>query len=305
MSYKAARLARLAAIKEQPATPGPERVIWQITRACDLCCAPCRSQIFDRPAPGELDLEEALGLIEQIRHTGQPELQLTGGDPLKRPDILMLVMYAHRLGLPVGLTLSGTPRTTPRVVGLLKAGGLDHITFCLDGPTAAIHDGFRAQPGSYGWTIDGVRVAQSIGLPIRVETSVTPSTIEHLETMATFVGSLGARLWQVTFGGRPERNPGGRMAPDEHVRAMERLASLQGTLGYRIRITPAPYFASDRRLPSWAAQRQPLEVFVADDGTIERWNSCTVLGNIRTDRFAVCVARALRQSEPPVAATAP
>ncbi|MBI2297644.1 MAG: radical SAM protein [Armatimonadetes bacterium] len=294
MSYKAARLAQLAAVKEQPGAPGPERVIWQITRACDLCCQPCRTRILDTPSPNELSLEEGLNLIEQLRRSGQPELQLTGGDPLKRTDIALLVMYAHRLGLPVGITLSGTPRTTPRLVGLLQAAGLNHITFCLDGPTADVHDGFRRQPGSYGWTIDGIRVAQGIGLPIGIETSVTPATIDSVDAMADMVGRLGARHWQVTFGGRPVRNAGGKLSPPTHGDAMERLAALQGTVNYRIRITPAAYFVGPRQGNGHASPWHPLELFVADNGAVEQWNSGRSLGNVRVDPFPVIVRRALQ-----------
>ncbi len=305
MSYKAARLAQLAAVKERPSTPGPERVIWQITQACDLCCAPCRSQVFNRPSPSQLTPEEGLNLIEQIRRVGRPELLLTGGDPLKRADIGTLVLYAHRVGLPVGLTLSGTPRTTPRLVGLLMAAGLEHMTFCLDGPTAEVHDGIRSVRGSYGWTVDGIRVAQAIGLPIRIETSVTPANVDQLGVMASLVARLGARYWQCTFGGRPERDPGGAFTAEQHAAAVERLAGLQGTLNCRVRVTPAPYFAGGRAGESCYNAWQPFEVFVADDGAAELWNSGHALGNVRQTTFAELVRRAQTiQSGDPVAAGA-
>lgn len=293
MSYKSSRLATLAAVKEQPNRPGPERVIWQITQACDLCCVPCRSQVFNRPSPTQLSPEESLDLVEQIRRCGQPELQLTGGDPLKRPDIGSLVLYATRIGLQVGLTLSGTPRTTPRLVGLLKAAGLAHMTFCVDGPTVEVHDGFRKVKGSYGWTVAGIRVAQAIGLPIRIETSVTPVTLPYLDELAAMVGRLGTRVWQVTFGGRPERDPGGAFGQDEYSIALEKLAALQGTVNYRVRVTPAPYFGAGRQVLGCGTHWQPFELFVDDDGDVERWNSGHRLGNIRETPFAELVEQAL------------
>lgn len=302
MSYKANRLAQLAAFKERPSRPGPERVIWQVTRACDLCCRPCRSLVLAHSSPGELDSNEALDLIEQIRRIGQPELLLTGGDPLKRPDLGLLVLYANRLGLPVSLTLSGTPRTTPRLVGLLKAAGLSHITFCLDGARAEVHDSFRGEPGSFGWTLDGIRVAQGIGLPIQIESSVTPCTLPQLDDLAVYVGTLGAKAWQVTFGGRPERDPGGSLSLEEYGKAIEKLAALQGTVNYRVRVTPAAYFAETRGMPRCAVAWQPVELFISDDGTVERWNSGEILGNLRERPFAELVSDVMDQ---PQAAASP
>ncbi|MCC7494953.1 MAG: radical SAM protein [Fimbriimonadaceae bacterium] len=297
MSYKAARLAQLAAVKERPATAGPERVIWQITRACDLCCGPCRPAVFDQPSPRQLAAEEALDLIDQIRRCGQPELLLTGGDPLKRPDLLTLVLYANRVGLEAGLTLSGTPRTTPRMLGLLRSAGLSHITFCLDGPTAAVHDAFRRVDGSYQWTIDGIRVAQAIGLPIRIETSVTAATVDHLDALAQWVGRLGAKLWQVTFGNRPERDPGDSMTAEAHVAALERLAALQGIVNFRVRIMPATYFGLQNPAAVCLTPWIPFELFVADDGAVQRWNSGQALGNVRDLGFAEIVRRGSAQHE--------
>ncbi len=300
MSYKAARLAQMAAIKAHHAGACPERIVWQITRACDLACRPCRSQVFNLPSKSQLTTEEGLDLIEEIRRLGQPELELTGGDPLMRGDLLALVQYATRLGLTCGLTLSGTPRTTPRMVGLLKTAGLAHLTFCLDGPTAEVHNGYRLEDGSYQWTVDGIRVAQGIGLPIQIETAVTTATVAHLPDMAQLVGRLGARVWQVTFGERPERDPGDDFALDEHATAIERLAELKGTLNYKIRITPAPYFGESRTDRGCASRWQPFELFIGDDGTIRRWNSGRILGYVRRDRLSDVVQRAAKlAAEPP------
>jgi MoaA/NifB/PqqE/SkfB family radical SAM enzyme len=292
MSYKAARLAQLAAVKERPAAPAPERVIWQVTRACDLTCRACRADVQQQPGEHQLDLDQGLELIEQVRRLGQPELVLTGGDPLKRPDLGTLVLYAHRLGLTVSLTLSGTPRTTPRLVGLLRAAGLDQMTFCLDGPDAASHDEFRAVPGSFDWTLDGVRVAQAIGLPIGVETTVAPETTDRLEAMAALVGRLGARLWQVTFGNRPTRDPGSAFAPEAHAAAVGRLAALGGTLNYRVRITPAPSFLGGAQPPGCRTPWRPLELFIADDGTVERWNTGPRVGRLGDEPLAELARRA-------------
>jgi MoaA/NifB/PqqE/SkfB family radical SAM enzyme len=303
MSYKAARLAQLSAVKERPGLPGPAFVIWQITNACDLCCAPCRSELANRPSRDELSLEEGLDLIEHLRRTGQPELTLTGGDPLKRPDLGVLVLYAHRLGLPVGLTLSGTPRTTPRQVGLLKAAGLQHITFCLDGPVAEAHDLFRQVPGSFNWTLQGIRVAQAIGLSIQIESVVCPATIAALDDMAAMVRRLGAKLWQVTFGARPGRDPGGAFPVEEHAQAVERLAALQGTADLRIRIIAAPYFEGRRDLGGCTAPWRPPALFVSDSGLVEKYNTGRVLGSIRRDGLEEIMRRALQPEDEVVASS--
>ena len=66
----------------------PFIVIWETTQACDLACVHCRACAQPLRSPLELTTEEAKRLIDEVKQLGAPVFVLTGGDPLKRPDIL-------------------------------------------------------------------------------------------------------------------------------------------------------------------------------------------------------------------------
>ncbi|HET7874369.1 MAG TPA: radical SAM protein, partial [Methylomirabilota bacterium] len=70
----------------------PFIVIWETTRACALACVHCRAEAIPRRDPDELTTDEARRLIERVRAFGTPPpiLVLTGGDPLRRPDVFEL-----------------------------------------------------------------------------------------------------------------------------------------------------------------------------------------------------------------------
>jgi MoaA/NifB/PqqE/SkfB family radical SAM enzyme len=88
----------------------PFIVIWETTRACALACVHCRAEAIPRRDPAELTTEEGCRLIDRVAAFGDPPpiLVLTGGDPLRRPDIVNLVAHAGRRGVTVSLTPSGT-----------------------------------------------------------------------------------------------------------------------------------------------------------------------------------------------------
>src|SRR5437764_7130672 len=71
----------------------PFIVIWEVTRACDLRCIHCRAEAIVQRHPLELTFKESCKLIDQVREFGKPLFVLTGGDPLKRPDIYDLIRY--------------------------------------------------------------------------------------------------------------------------------------------------------------------------------------------------------------------
>ena len=87
----------------------PFIAIWETTQACDLACVHCRACAQPSRNPLELSTEEARLLIDGIATMRVPVFVLTGGDPLKRPDIFDLVTYASEKGVRISLTPSATP----------------------------------------------------------------------------------------------------------------------------------------------------------------------------------------------------
>ena len=142
----------------------PFIVIWEVTRACDLACVHCRAEAVARRHPLELTTGEGRRLLEQIREFGHPLVVLTGGDPIKRPDIFDFIAYGDQLGLRMTITPSGTPLMTRAVIDRLKAAGLARLAVSLDGSTAAIHDAFRQVQGSFDWSVNMLRYARRSGL---------------------------------------------------------------------------------------------------------------------------------------------
>jgi len=65
----------------------PFIAIWEVTQACDLACVHCRASAQPDRDPRELSTDEGKQLIDQIAAMKVPVFVLTGGDPIKRPDL--------------------------------------------------------------------------------------------------------------------------------------------------------------------------------------------------------------------------
>ncbi|MEO6119940.1 MAG: radical SAM protein, partial [Terriglobales bacterium] len=221
----------------------PLVVIWEMTRACDLACFHCRASaqpICDR---SELTTKEAQKLIRDVAQLKPPIVVMTGGDPLKRPDVYELVSYAAGYGLRPALTPSATPLLTRQSVRKLKEAGLSRLAISLDGPTAEIHDAFRGVPGSFARTLEAVGWANEAGLPIQVNTSLTKRNLMHLEAMAALLQPLKIVLWSVfclvpTGRGQHSDLPTG----EEFEDAFARLYFLAQDLPFRVKTTEGPHY---------------------------------------------------------------
>ena len=177
----------------------PFIVIWEVTQACDLACLHCRACAQPLRASMELSTEEGTDLIDQVARMAAPLFVLTGGDPLKRPDIYDLVEYGTHRGVRMSMTPSATPLLTHAAIARLQHCGLARLAVSLDGSTPEIHDAFRGVSGSYKLTLDAIRSAGSLGLPIQINTTITRRNLADFESMVSLMQTFEMVLWSVFF----------------------------------------------------------------------------------------------------------
>ncbi len=179
----------------------PRMIYWEMTRACDLACRHCRAEAIRDRDPDELTTAEGARLLQQILEFGRPlpHVVFTGGDPLKRPDLLDLVAEGTRLGIGVSLAPSATDHLTREALGTLRTAGVQSLSLSLDGSTAARHDGFRGVPGCYEQTLRAARWVRDTGIPLQVNTLVTADTLHDLPALYHLVQSLDLMRWSLFF----------------------------------------------------------------------------------------------------------
>ena len=221
----------------------PFIVIWETTQACDLACVHCRASAEARRHPLELSTEEAKGLIDQVASIEVPVFVLTGGDPLKRPDIFDLVEYASGHGVRTSMTTSATPLLTRDSIADIKSRGLARMALSLDGSMPVIHDAFRGVAGSYDRTLAAIRWAREEGLPIQINTTISRRNLRDFDALVKVIEGLDPVLWSVFF-----LVPTGRgrvsdmITSEEFEQVFAKLYALEKTAPFDIKTTEAPHF---------------------------------------------------------------
>ena len=221
----------------------PFIVIWETTQACDLACLHCRACAQPLRSALELSTDDAKRLIDEIASLEAPVFVMTGGDPLKRPDIFELVKYGAERGVRTSLTPSATPLLTLEAITKLRDAGLARLAVSLDGPTAAIHDAFRRVQGSYEWTLNAVRWARQIGLPVQINTTITRHNLQYIDEMIALLETLDVVLWSVFF-----LVPTGRgqttdlISAEEFEQVFEKLYETSTRVPFDIKSTEAQHY---------------------------------------------------------------
>ena len=196
----------------------PFMIIWETTQACDLACRHCRAEAQPMHDPLALNTVEAKKLIDQIESFGKPRplLIFTGGDPFKRSDLIELIRYASDLGLPVGVSPSGTSLLTADNLRKVQEAGAKAISLSIDGSDARRHDDFRRVPGSFQWTTNGWKTARELGLKVQINTTVSRYNLHDLPNIFKLVAEKGAFTWSLFF-----LVPVGRAQQEDEITAAE------------------------------------------------------------------------------------
>lgn len=177
----------------------PRNVYWETTLACDLACQHCRANAIRARDPLELTEDEARAMMRDIKAMGSI-LILTGGDPLKRPDLWDLVAYGRSIGLPMSITPSATPALTSHAVRRCKELGVAALGISLDGPSPEVHDAFRGVRGTFERSMAALAWARDVDLPVQVNTTVTATTLPHVPALYQLLRDHGhppVRRWSL------------------------------------------------------------------------------------------------------------
>jgi len=222
----------------------PFVVIWETTQACDLACKHCRAEAQPDRDPRELTTAEAKAMMTRVREFGPVIFVFSGGDAMKRPDIVDLVRHGSALGMRMAITPATTPLTSRASMLELKEAGLVRLAVSLDGSNAAIHDTFRQVDGSFEHGLRILREAQEIGLSTQVNTVIRRDNIGDMDAMIELMTGLGVVFWEVFF-----LVPMGRAKPEDVASAEEfetvfdKLYELSKTAPFDIKATAAPQYS--------------------------------------------------------------
>ncbi len=225
--------------------PAPMLIYWEMTRACDLACRHCRAEAIALRHPNELSTAEGRAMLRQALEFGPPlpHLVFTGGDPLKRPDLMDLTAEATTLGFSVSLAPSGTTLLSAEAIRGLAAAGIQSMSLSLDGSTAARHDAFRGVPGCFEMTLAAAHRIREAGIPLQINTLVTAETLADLPNIYTLMRDLSIMRWSlfllIAVGrGRVLQE----ITPAESERLFNLLLSLGREAPFAIKTTEAPHY---------------------------------------------------------------
>jgi cyclic pyranopterin phosphate synthase len=161
-----------------------------VTDRCNFRCSYCMpKEVFDKdykylPHASLLSFEEITRVARQFLAHGVRKIRLTGGEPLLRKNLEVLVEQLSQLrtveGTPPELTLTTNGSLLARKAKDLKAAGLQRVTVSLDGLDDAVFRRMNDVDFPVAEVLEGIAAAREAGLgPVKVNMVVKRGSNEH------------------------------------------------------------------------------------------------------------------------------
>ena len=190
----------------------PWLIEFSVTYRCQCRCEHCSvSNYFEDARAGkrvELTIDRIDDALGQAVKMGIPKVDLFGGEPLLRKDVLDIVRLGAHKGLYISITTNAVSLTTDMIRKLKKAG-IACIHISIDSPDKDEHDNSRGVPGLWQKAVDGIRNCHTEGVPCIASTFVTRDRIKnfgdgkaddsHLKRITDFTKELNASALRVLF----------------------------------------------------------------------------------------------------------
>ena len=156
----------------------PSCAVWEITLKCNSNCIHCGSKA-GKTRLDELNTEEALNLVKEIRDCGYRGVALMGGEPLIRNDWYEIAREIKKNKLDLSIVTNGL--TVVDNIQKLKSLKVDCVSLSLDGGSAKVHDYLRGIPGAFEKTLNAINRLKEEKLPVSVITAVSKTNLNELD----------------------------------------------------------------------------------------------------------------------------
>jgi len=177
-----------------------------VTDRCNFRCSYCMpKEIFNNdyvylPHSALLSFEEITRTAQSFIELGVEKLRLTGGEPLLRKNLEILIAQLASLktaeGKPLDITLTTNGSLLARKAEALKNAGLKRVTVSLDGLDDAVFKRMNDVDFPVSDVLEGIEAAKAAGLgPIKVNMVVKRGTNEQeILPMARYFKGKGIAL---------------------------------------------------------------------------------------------------------------
>lgn len=154
-----------SSLPEPPAHGQPLWLLAELTYKCPLQCPYCSNPKDFADFSEELTTQEWIKVFEEGRKLGAVQLGFSGGEPLVRQDLSVLIKAARDLGYYTNLITSGVG-LNERKVAEFRDAGLDHIQVSFQASDETVNNMLAGSQKAFEQKLKMAREVKAQGYPM-------------------------------------------------------------------------------------------------------------------------------------------
>jgi pyrroloquinoline quinone biosynthesis protein E len=183
-------LAEAGAAQQVPQIGPPLWLLAELTYRCPLHCVYCYNPVDFASTADELSTEDWFKVLREARELGSVQCGFSGGEPMLRDDLELIVAEASRLGYYTNLLTSGVGLTEKRI-GALKEAGLAHIQLSFQDSTREVND-FLSSTRTFDLKRRAADMIKAHGYPMVMNCTIHRHNIDHIEAILQLASDIDA-----------------------------------------------------------------------------------------------------------------
>ncbi len=250
----------------------PSKPLWllaELTYRCPLQCPYCSNPLEIARYKDELDTDTWRRVLREARKMGAAQLGFSGGEPLVRDDLEILIKEARDLGYYSNLITSGVGMDEARIAAF-KEAGLDHIQVSFQASSEELNN-FLGGTDSFAHKVEMARLVKKYEYPMVLNCVIHRQNIDQIEDIIKMTIELNAdyvELASTQYYGWSKLNEAQLLPTREQLARAERIAhGYQAQMKNRMKIIyVVPDYYEDRPkacMNGWGA----IFLTIAPDGS--------------------------------------
>jgi len=179
-------------------------VVWNMTKRCNLKCVHCYAFAENESYRGnELSTQEGMDMIDDLASYGAPVMLFSGGEPLLREDLPVLIGHAVKRGMRAVISTNGTLITEEKA-RIFSEFSLSYVGVSIDG-IGTINDSFRGVKGAFERALTGIRNTKKAGIKVGLRFTINKRNYKEIPKVFDLIEEEGIErvcFYHLVYAGR-------------------------------------------------------------------------------------------------------
>lgn len=257
-----------------------------LTNKCNFNCRHC-SVNAGRALENELTFKEIKVLLKKLKELNVKKIELTGGEPFLRKDLINIIKYAKKLDFRIKILTNGL-LISKKKIKIFEKLGLDEVAISLEGIKYETYKKIRpVNKKTFLKVLKNIKLTSLSKIFLKINTVVTKSNINEIQEIINFCDKYKIEELRICFFTKVGRGT----YLDEGINPKVWISQIKK---FKSKFTKVYVGLSHFKFKSKCMLKEDIPLYISSNGNIHACPLLKPLGNIRNDNLKELLSKKIK-----------